>query len=543
MPEPVQIIRTSYRYIDDVLSLKNTKFAECLEFIHPRELEIKETTETAASSSYLDCYLYIDNGKLTTRLYDKRDDFNFPIVNFPFLSGNIPSAPAYDVYVSRLIRYARACSNYQDFMERGKVLTTKLLSQGYQKTKLVATLKKSYGRHHNLVNPYSFKNCFWCFCQWRAISRLITAKFAVSIKEKQDRLPTLYWLPKLHKRPYKARFIANSSSCTTTVLSKLLTSCLTAVKKHWIRYYDTVYERDGINYFWLIKNSNDVLNKFKSKTFQASKLSTYDFSTLYTTLPHHLIKDKLIDLINRTFIRENTQYLACNEECAFFTSDVYNNHNLWSCQKVCDALVYLLDNIFIRFGTKLYRQTIGIPMGANCCAPLVADLFLFCYEIDFMKSLSRENQADIIKAFNSTSRNLDDLLNIDNIYFDQMMDRIYPTELQLNRANSSATEAPFMDLNLCISNGTVSIKIYNKRDDFDFDIVNFPFLDGDVPRRTSYGVNISQLIRFARASSNLNDFNYRNKALTAKLLRQGYRYFKLRKAFSKFYLRHSALVE
>ena len=73
------------------------------------------------------------------------------------------------------------------------------------------------------------------------------------------------------------------------------------------------------NYFWSIKNSNDVLKKFKSKNFQASKLSTYDFSTLYTTLPHHLIKDKLIDLINRTFIRENTQYLACNEECAFYS--------------------------------------------------------------------------------------------------------------------------------------------------------------------------------------------------------------------------------
>ena len=105
-----------------------------------------------------------------------------------------------------------------------------------------------------------------------------------------------------------------------------------------------------------------------------------------------------------------------------------------------------------------------------------------------------------------------------------MVDRIYPTELQLNRTNSSDTEAPFLVLNLCISNGT---KFYDKRDDFDFDIVNFPFLDGDVPRRFSYGVYISQLIRFARASSNLNDFNYRNKALTAKLLRQGYRYFKI----------------
>ena len=93
-----------------------------------------------------------------------------------------------------------------------------------------------------------------------------------------------------------------------------------------------------------------------------------------------------------------------------------------------------------------------------------------------MKSLSRENQADIIEAFNSTSRYLDDLLNIDNIYFDKMVDRIYPTELQLNRANSSDTEAPFLDFNLYISNGIVSSKIYDKRDDFDFDIVNFPFL-------------------------------------------------------------------
>ena len=103
------------------------------------------------------------------------------------------------------------------------------------------------------------------------------------------------------------------------------------------------------------------------------------FSTLYTTVPHPFLKHKLIDLIYRTFIRENTQYLARNEECAFFTSDVYNNHNLWSRQKVCDALVYLLDNIFIRFGTKLYRKLLVFPIETDG-DPLVADLFLFCYD-------------------------------------------------------------------------------------------------------------------------------------------------------------------
>ena len=86
-------------------------------------------------------------------------------------------------------------------------------------------------------------------------------------------------------------------------------------------------------------------------------------------------------------------------------------------------------------------------------------------------------------------------------------------------------------------------KFYDKRDDFDFDIVNFPFLDGDVPRRTSYGVYISHLIRFTRASSNVSDFNCRNKTLTVRLLKQGYRYHKLSKHFSNFYRRHSELVE
>ena len=107
-----------------------------------------------------------------------------------------------------------------------------------------------------------------------------------------------------------------------------------------------------------------------------------------------------------------------------------------------------------------------------------------------------------------------------------MVNRIDPTKLQLNKAITSDTEAPFLDLHLSISNGFVSSKIYDKRDDFDFDIVNFPFLDGDNPRSTSYEVYISQLILFARVSrvsSNLADFNARNKSLTAKLLQQGYR--------------------
>ena len=126
--------------------------------------------------------------------------------------------------------------------------------------------------------------------------------------------------------------------------------------------------------FESIKNSGEGLNKLKSRGFRATSLSTYDFSTLCATLPLNLIKAKL-NLIEWTFKRECSSYIAFNERQAFFTSGDTKRFKLWCCQNVCEALIYLLDNICIRFGTKLYRQTVGIPMGTNF-APLVADLFL-----------------------------------------------------------------------------------------------------------------------------------------------------------------------
>ena len=179
-------------------------------------------------------------------------------------------------------------------------------------------------------------------------------------------------------------------------------------------------------------------------------------------------------------------------------------------------------------------------MGTNC-APLVADLFLFCYERDFMMSLSDDKQGDVINSFNTKSRYLDDILNINNVYFDNMASPIYPSELQLNEANASDTQATFLDLHLSISYNIVSTTFY-KRDDFDFEIVDFPFLDCDVPRSTSYGVYISQLNRFARASSYVTDFNTCNKLLTQNFLKEGNRYHKLRKTFSKFYGRYYDLI-
>ena len=277
-----------------------------------------------------------------------------------------------------------------------------------------------------------------------------------------------------------------------------------------------MYERSWKNKFQSITNSGKVLNKLKSIGFRATGLPTYDFSTLYTTLSHTLIKERLFDLIERAFKKifknEGTLYLACNDKKAIFTSTDHRGYELWSCQNVCDALSYFLDEIYNTFGNTLYRQIVDIPMSTNC-APLVAVLFLFCYERDFTTSLSDDNQPHTTEEFISTSKYLDNLLNIDNPYFEGMGNQIYPPELQSNKAIASNTESPFF--------------IYTSL-----------FLFG----HPSYGVYISQLIRFSGVRSLIDDCNARNKCLIAKLLKQGYRYHKRRKSFSKFYRRHHELV-
>ena len=167
-------------------------------------------------------------------------------------------------------------------------------------------------------------------------------RFGVEAKENQDKVPTLCWLPKLHKKPYRARFVANSGSCAAAELSRLLASCLTAVEEHVIKYCEKVCGRSGGSLFWSIRNSGEILDKLKARDFNAAGLSAYDFSTLYAALPRGLVGGKLIDLIERAFQREGSPCLACNDRDAFFT-----RKNLRNIMHGRDALTFLLGSIFI----------------------------------------------------------------------------------------------------------------------------------------------------------------------------------------------------
>ena len=150
----------SYLYTDALISFNNKRFKECISDIYPKELTISETTESTSIASYLDLLFIRDkNNNIMTKLYDKRDAFGFHIVNFPFMSSNIPSAQACDAYASQLIRYAHCCSNYSDFLLRHRALVTRLLSQGYRVNRLSNTFKTFYGRHIDLVGQYKKNVC------------------------------------------------------------------------------------------------------------------------------------------------------------------------------------------------------------------------------------------------------------------------------------------------------------------------------------------------------------------------------------------------
>ena len=151
----------------------------------------------------------------------------------------------------------------------------------------------------------------------------------------------------------------------------------------------------------------------------------------------------------------------------------------------CYWLVYIeftfhMEYINVQFDGMVYQQIVGIPMGTNC-DPLIADLFLYCYERDFLSNLQKSKRFDLINKFNDTSRYFDDIFTIDNPAFAEHVPDIYPRKLQLNKANASDKETSFLDLNIKVIGNNIHTSVYDKRDDFGFPIVNFPLLSGDFP--------------------------------------------------------------
>ena len=360
----------------------------------------------------------------------------------------------------------------------------------------------------------------------------------------------MYWIPKLHKNPYKQRFIAGSAKCSTKGLSQLLTTLLTAVKDGLQSYCETTYSRNGINQMWILKNSKCLLENLRPGVLQTiSCVKSYDFSTLYTTIPHSKLKSRLKDLILTCFFNKNGKrrykYLVVNDKMkkTYFVKEHSDCTKKYTEDNIINMLNFLIDNIFVMFGGQVFQQTVGIPMGTNC-APLLADLFLYSYEAEFLQTLLKQKDKKLAQSFNFTFRYIDDVLSLSNSKFGDYLHLIYPPELEIKDTTESSNSTSYLDLLLETDNkGNLSTKIYDKRDDFNFPITNFLFLCGNIPSSPAYGVFVSQLIRYCRACSDYKDFLYRCQLLTTRLVSQGYQKPRLRACLKKFYGRYHHLID
>ena len=357
-------------------------------------------------------------------------------------------------------------------------------------------------------------------------------------------LPSFYWLPKLHKQPYGTRFIAASNKCSTKQLSKLLTTCLSKVVSHFKQYCSGIYSRTGVNCFWIIDNSQQVLSALNNVNYfsTAKHFDSYDFSILYTSIPHTSLKDALTTLIKEAYrVRDSVFLIADKRGTAIWSDTPSTSSSKYSIREeiLIKLVEYLIDNIYISVGNRVYRQGVGIPMGTDC-APLLANLFLFYYEYGYMKTLLKNNII-LAKQFNNTMRYIDDLLTLNNRWFERAIADIYPPELQLKNTTESPTTLSYLDVLITINNGKYSTTVYDKRDSFQFDVINFPHLSSNIPAKPAYGVYISQLVRIGRICSTFVQFKERHYKLTQKLIRQGFWYSGLCVAFKRFTKSHASI--
>jgi hypothetical protein len=247
------------------------------------------------------------------------------------------------------------------------------------KSHYIDCLIKELGIDNSLGNP-TYSPTTHTIEEFLDNHRSVLCSFEISTKDEELDLPSLYWIPKLHKCPLKQRYIAGSAKCSTKPLSKLLTCILSTVKTVLQSYCDTSYSRGGVNQMWILKNSEDLLEYIQSRSLSSSNsIKTFDLSTLYTTIPHSKLKDKLRQLVQLCFIEKNGQsrykYLVIGRDRSYFVKHHSDSTKTFSETDIISMVELLIDNIFAMFGGRVFQQTVGIPMGTNC-APLLADLFI-----------------------------------------------------------------------------------------------------------------------------------------------------------------------
>ena len=365
-----------------------------------------------------------------------------------------------------------------------------------------------------------------------------TNKFGLNVPDEMLDIPLIYFIQKMHKNPFSKRFIAGSRKCSIKIISKSFSKCSKLMVNHFRRYDKTVFERTGLKYFWIIDNSLDFLDNIKN--LNTDFMESYDFSTLYTNLPHNEIKIAFQKLFSTVFARESKMFINVSSRKAFFSDRPTRGYVSLRETDLYEILCFILDNIYVKFGTELAKQKIGIPIGLDSGQD-IANLLLYYYESEYLRNLAI-NDLNEAKKFCYSFRYIDDLLSAAFRNFSNHLAQIYPRALVLNKSNNDDTQVDYLDIRIKSQNNSLGFSLYDKRDAFNFEVVNFPYLDSCIPRKPALGTFFGQLIRFARICSKYSDFCERSKTLSKRLLNQGFKYNELSRLASRFFKERSDLI-
>ena len=378
-------------------------------------------------------------------------------------------------------------------------------------------------------------------------------RLGFQLTEKEKSLPSMYWIPKMHKNPIKHRFIIASKSCSTKPLSTAISNAFKLIQNQTKNFHLNSKFDANYNKFWVVENTDPVLNNMNriNGKCAAKHISCFDFSTLYTNIPHDKLIKKLNELVEFAFKGGDRNNICFNGNGSAYWGRKVKKKS-FSKNSLKMAIKHLITNCYFTVGNVVLRQKIGIPMGIDP-APFWANLFLYTYEHDFINKTIKEDRIKA-KHFHSTFRFIDDLCSLnDGGMFGRVFEDIYPEELEL-KVEHNGNHATFLNLDISVIEGKFVYKLYDKRDDFPFSIVRMPYLCSNIPQNIFYSALVGEFLRIARATLNFSDFKVKAKDLLERMINQGGDYKIIRtkllkmvrnhlESFSHFKLSSEILVE
>ena len=335
------------------------------------------------------------------------------------------------------------------------------------------------------------------------------------------KIPFIYCIPKFHKNPVKFRFITSSFDSINKDISIILNLTLDVL-------CNRIEEESETN--WIIKNNHKVLEILSQCNENPGlpgnhMIATFDFSTLYTTLPHDDLIRSVVALYNK-YIHSDV--------------DIYYKNRKVTISKMLfvEILKFAINNCYVLFNNRLYKQTIGIPMGSNF-SPNLANLCLHFYETKFLDRNHDEGR----NRYKYTYRYIDDLLSVNNRDIIHDVNAIYPRFLEISNTNvDNHNKGTFLDVDIKLSNNRFLTKVYDKRREFEFDILGLPAFASNIPNNMSYGIICSQFCRFANICMKREDFLFNCQLVIDKIKHNGFPTWLLKKYVRKFRYRKNRTI-